>query len=564
MGWNMEKPNILLITSDQQHFSMLGKVNEILKTPNLDRLADEGMSFDRAYCPNPTCSPSRASILTGMYPSEHGCWSLGTKLPESTPTLAEYLSEKGYQTALIGKAHFQPTKGTKEFPSLETPEFMWDIDFWRNFDKDFYGFKHIELLRNHTAEHWVGQHYVAWLEDNGCKNWRKYFFRPRGKMFNKEMGNWKIPEKYHYNAWIAERTNAILQDCKEDKKPFFVWASFPDPHYPQLVPSPYDKMYSPKDMKLDDFSFEEHEKNPPYFKEVFKKSPKLAEYKESGFGVHGLHRHIYNKKKQQKKLAYSYGMVTFMDKYIGKILDKVKELGLDDNTIIIFTTDHGDLFGQHGFIHKCIFHYEDLLRVPMTVKYKNHIPSGKRSDSLQSLVDLAPTLCDLCGLEIPKSMTGENQSAVWQGEKSSGRDYVICENRHEPHLMHLVSYVEQDYKITVYENRDYGELYDLENDSGEHNNLWNDGNYKQLKAQMLYKYLCAEMKKDKVLNCTVHIDKFTISIDIASKIATILDECGQNFWDDNNYIDNKINILLKLISDRIGSRKMWMPRIAGA
>ncbi len=93
----MAKPNILLITSDQQHFSMLGKVNKILKTPNLDKLADEGMSFDRAYCPNPTCSPSRSSLLTGMYPSEHGCWSLGTKLNEDIPTLSGYLADNDYE-----------------------------------------------------------------------------------------------------------------------------------------------------------------------------------------------------------------------------------------------------------------------------------------------------------------------------------------------------------------------------------------------------------------------------------------------------------------------------------
>ena len=91
-----------------------------------------------------------------------------------------------------------------------------------NFDKDFYGFKHIELLRNHTAEHWVGQHYVAWLEDNGCKNWRKYFFKPRGKMLEKQMGKWKIPEKYHYNNWIAERTTALMKEYKENDKPFFL------------------------------------------------------------------------------------------------------------------------------------------------------------------------------------------------------------------------------------------------------------------------------------------------------------------------------------------------------
>lgn len=560
----MKRPNILLITSDQQHFSMLGKVNNKLHTPNLDKLADEGMLFDRAYCPNPTCSPSRSSILTGMYPSEHGCWSLGTKLPESCETMSNYLANNGYNTALIGKAHFQPTKSTEEFTSLETPEYMWDLDFWRNFDQDFYGFKHIELLRNHTAEHWVGQHYLAWLEDNGCKNWKKYFFAPRGRMFNKEMGKWKIPEKFHYNTWIAERTNSLLEEYKKEDKPFFLWASFPDPHYPQLVPSPWDKMYRADDMEIPEFSYDEHKNNPPYFAEVFKKSPKLSEYKESGFGVHGLHRHLYNKKHQKKKLAYAYGMVSFMDKYIGKILDKLTELELEDNTIIVFTTDHGDLFGQHGFIHKCIFHYEDLLRVPMIVKYKNHIPQGVRSDSLQSLCDIAPTLVDACGLNIPSNMSGVNQYEVWKGQKDKERDYIICENRHEPHLMHMVSFVEERYKITVHEGRDYGELYDLYQDNGEHNNLWNDQSCKNLKAEMLFKYLSSEIKKDRKNSFEYILNDYTLNVNIPSKIGIILDMSNKNVWNDSEFIDVKIDILLKAISSIIGGRPMWMPRIAGA
>lgn len=560
----MKKPNILLITSDQQHFSMLGKINDKIKTPNLDRLASEGTMFSRAYCPNPTCSPSRASILTGMYPSEHGCWSLGTKLPEDTPTMSQYLADNGYETALIGKAHFQPTRGTKEYPSIESPEYMWDLDFWRSFDKDFYGFKHIELLRNHTAEHWIGQHYLAWLEDNGCKDWKKYFFAPRGRMRNKEMGNWKIPEKYHYNTWIAERTNSLLEEYQKEGKPFFLWASFPDPHYPQIVPSPWDKMYKPEDMELPDFSFDEHKKNPPYFAEVFKLFPKLKEYKESGYGVHGLHTHLYNKKRQQKKLAYAYGMMSFMDKYIGKILDKLKELGLEENTIIVFTTDHGDLFGQHGFIHKCIFHYEDLLKVPMIVKYKNHLPSNVSSDSLQSLVDLAPTLVGLCGLDIPKSMSGVNQADVWRGDVRNQREYIICENRHEPHVMHLVSYVEDRYKITVYEGREYGELYDLKEDSGEHNNLWNDKNSQDIKADMLFKYLCAEMQKDKEDTLDFEFANFKLNINIQSKIGIILDSTGKNLWNDKDFVLTKTDVLLRAISCKIGSRPMWMPRIASA
>lgn len=478
--------------------------------------------------------------------------------------MSQYLDSNGYETALIGKAHFQPTKGTEKYPSIETPEYMWDLDFWKNYNDVFYGFKHIELLRNHTAEHWIGQHYLAWLKDNGCKNWKKYFFSPRGRMLNREMGRWKIPEKYHYNTWIAERTNKLLEEYKKEDKPFFLWASFPDPHYPQLVPSPWDKMYNPEDMEIPDFSFDEHQKNPPYFAEVFKKKQNVAEYKESGFGVHGLHRHLYNKKRQQKKLAYAYGMVSFMDKYIGKILDKLKELCLDEDTIVIFTTDHGDLFGQHGLIHKCIFHYEDLLRVPMIAKFNGVIKSNVRTDSLQSLVDLAPTLMDLCGLDIPNSMTGANQSAVWKGEKQSEREYIICENRHEPHLMHMVSYVEGRYKITVHEGREYGELYDLLQDNGEHNNLWNDQNSQSLKAEMLYKYLCAEMRRDKVEACDFSTGEYTLMVNIPTKIGTILDKSGKDIWNDSSFVDTKIDVLLKAVSDRIASRPMWMPRIAGA
>lgn len=211
----MKRPNILLITSDQQHYSMLGSVNPKLKTPNLDRLAAEGAMCTRAYCPNPTCTPSRSSILTGMYPSHHGAWTLGTKLPETMPTLNDPLHDQGYQTALIGKAHFQPLASTPEYPSLEAPEKLHDLEFWKNYHSGFYGFDHIELLRNHTAEQHVGQHYALWMEEKGLKDWRKYFFPPAGRMPYRGMGRWKLPEEYHYNTWIAERTNAMLEEYSQ-------------------------------------------------------------------------------------------------------------------------------------------------------------------------------------------------------------------------------------------------------------------------------------------------------------------------------------------------------------
>lgn len=560
----MHNPNILLITTDQQHYSMLGTMNNKIKTPCLDKLAQEGINFERAYCANPTCSPSRSSILTGMYPSHHGCWSLGTKLPEDTPTLAQYLNQNGYETALIGKAHFQQLVSTEKYMSIESTDYLWNREFWENFNSDFYGFNHVELLRNHTAEKWVGQHYAIWMEKKGLKNWRKYFFRPTGKMHNKAMGSWKIPEEYHYNTWIAERTNAMLEKYKEEDTPFFLWASFPDPHYPQLVPAPWDKMYNPDDMELPEFSYNEHDKNPPYFKEVCKMFPHLKQYRETGMGVHGLQKHYYNEKNLKKQLAYAYGMVSFTDKYIGKILDKIKELDLEKDTIIVFTTDHGDLFGQHGLRHKCIFHYEDLLRVPMIVKYKNHIPEGIKSNSLQSLIDLAPTFLSYCSLPIPEYMDGINQCCVWNGEKNNNRNYVISENRHEPHTLHMYSYVEKDYKITVHEGRDYGELYDLKNDSGEHNNLWNDSIYSELKAELLYKFNIAEMKKDNESRMTYDKDGCTLKLDAYVENGMLIDTDGIDRWNAPNHTEVKISILLETLSKRISERPMWMPRVSGA
>src|SRR6185437_14682641 len=130
-------PNILLITSDQQHHSMLGVTNPKLRTPALDRLCAEGTRFNRAYCPNPTCSPTRASLITGMDPSEHGCWSLGCKLPEDVPTVGGDLIAAGYDTTLIGKAHFQPVRSdpVRGVSSIECAPYLRDLDFWRSFNK---------------------------------------------------------------------------------------------------------------------------------------------------------------------------------------------------------------------------------------------------------------------------------------------------------------------------------------------------------------------------------------------------------------------------------------------
>jgi len=151
------RPNILFITSDQQHYSTLGVVNERIRTPALDRLCAEGTRFDRAYCVNPTCTPTRASWITGLYPSQHGAWSLGTKLFEDVPTLGDALTELGYHTALIGKAHFQPLATRYGMESIECQPVLRDLDFWRRFHGPWYGFRHVETARMHGCESHAGR-----------------------------------------------------------------------------------------------------------------------------------------------------------------------------------------------------------------------------------------------------------------------------------------------------------------------------------------------------------------------------------------------------------------------
>lgn len=492
----MKKPNILLITSDQQHWNTIGAFNSEISTPNLDRLVKEGTTFSRAYCPNPTCTPTRASLITGQYPSQHGAWTLGTKLPESTVTIGDVLLDNNYRTALIGKAHFQPLRGNEEFPSLEAYPLCNDLEFWRNFDEKFYGFENSELARNHTTEFLVGQHYALWMEEKGCMDWKDYFMAPLGNLAPEAKRRWPIPEEYHYDTWIAERTNAMLEQYKNNDESFFLWSSFLDPHPPYFVPEPWNTMYDPDKLTIPSLVEGEHHNNPPHFKMTQEENPDFSSYMDSGFALHGCHSHLHDKNELKKDIAVYYGMISLMDKYIGKILDKLEELGLAENTIVVFTTDHGHFYGHHGLIAKGPFHYEDMIKVPLIVRYPNKVPAGRISASMQSLVDIAPTFLDMLNISVPNCMTGIAQSEVWYGDKESVRDHIICENHHDPYSVHLKTYVDERYKLTVYYNRSYGELYDLKVDPIEVNNLWDNVEYADLKSELLLKYVWAEMGKE--------------------------------------------------------------------
>ena len=498
------RPNILLITSDQQHWNTIGKHFPEVKTPNLDRLANEGMLFTRAYCPNPTCTPTRASIITGQYASRHGAWSLGTKLPESATTVGELLSKAGYGTALIGKAHFQPLLETASWRSLESYPKLKDDAFWKSFNGPFYGFDHVELARNHGDETHAGQHYGHWMEEKGLKDWRKHFqntwkefdYSNGGPVTPPQYGAWTLPEEFHMNTWITERSAACIDDCRRQKKPFFVWASYLDPHPPYLVPEPWASMYDPKDITVPQATPGEHDDSPDYIRATQTPQPDFSSFDECGQANHGLHSQLEPGETTARNIAVYYGMISMMDHYIGKLIDHLEAIGEKDNTLIVFTSDHGHYYGHHGLVAKGPFHYEDGIRVPYIVSWPGHVPAGVESDALQSLIDLPVSFLAAAGLPVPGLMQGVNQLPVWQGAQRAARDHVLVEFRHQPTTIHMKTLVEGRYKITLHYRRPYGELYDLQDDPCEIRNLWDRPEHAALKADLLRRYIDAELEAE--------------------------------------------------------------------
>ncbi len=506
------RPNILLITSDQQHPSAMGCVNPALSTPAIDRLATEGTRFDRAYCNNPTCSPSRSSIITGMYPAWHGCWALGTKLDEDQPVVGDDLTRAGYATHLVGKAHFQPLARTREQESLECQPVLRDLDYWRDFTGPWYGFQRVELARNHGHESHVGQHYAIWLEEKGLEDWADYFMplpggepgphcpprRPRGQPRPRSDRSWDLPDDLHYSTWTAERTIANIEAAVTEGRPFFTWASFHDPHPPYIVPEPFASMYDPADMRLPECDPADMDDMPPAHREAMKSmdDADFTRWLESGHNNHGFHSHRFDPEQLKMDMACYYGMISLMDREIGRILDALDRLGVAENTIVVFTTDHGHFLGHHGLVAKGAFHYEDLVRLPFVARWPGRIPAGEASEALIGLLDLAPTFMDAAGLGVPGRMQGVSQLDVWTGKAASAREMVICENRHQPTRLHLRTYIDSRYKLTLWRGCDYGELFDLQEDPDERRNLWSSPDHQNLKAHMMEKAIQEEMRRE--------------------------------------------------------------------
>jgi len=491
--------NVLLITSDQHRWDALGRQNPVLKTPALDRLADEGILFERAYTCNPVCTPARVSVLTGHYPSRHGCYTIGTGLPEGYPTVPQIMSDAGCFTAICGKAHFQPCTNAPlgDNGSFEAPPHIFDLDFFRNWSGPFYGFQHAKLAIAHTKErNAASMHYGVWLREQGV-DVEKHF----GWGAYSDFGTWPMPEEFHNSRWTADETIAAIDMARDAGKPFFIWSSFQDPHNPCVVPEPYASMYRPEDMPQHGLREGEFDDKPPFYRRAYEWGSGLGDPDLDGEKNWYCFRGIdsMDEEATRRLTACYFGMVTLMDRHIGRILDHLERTGLLDQTIIVFTTDHGDYLGNHGLWWKGLPTYEDVQRIPFIVRHPQCRTPGARSRAFQSLVDIGQTALSAMGLDMPPGLQGVDQLDAWQDVGVSARDWAMCEFRPTEGAFMQKTFVHGRHKLVLYHDRPYGELYDLSADPDQYVNLWDDPANAELRAELVLKFASAEMEKDGVL-----------------------------------------------------------------
>jgi uncharacterized sulfatase len=503
--------NILLITSDQQRWDTLGIYNPHIRTPNLDALARAGIAYDRAYTPNPTCTPARVSILTGEFPSRHGCYTIGTSLPEEYPTIPQQLHEAGYFTGLIGKAHFQRCSNapTDAPGTMESPPKIFDLDFFADWTGPYYGFEYAKLAIAHgTQRETASMHYGQWLRDQGVDP-ECYF---GGRSYD-DFGTWDLPEEYHYTTWTAEETITALDQAGRQNKPFFLWSSFQDPHNPCFVPEPWASMYDPDEMPKYSLREGEFADKPPFYQGSQQGGPlghPELDGEKNWYCFRGLPQ--MDEEKTRKLTAIYYGMVSMMDHHIGRIIEALKQRGLWDHTIVIFTTDHGDYLGNHGLWWKGLPTYEDAQRLPFLVRHPNVKTPGAHSSAFQNLVDIGPSILAAGGVAPRAGLQGADQTPAWIDAAAQVRDWTMVEYRPtesafmQKTFLHDIPGTATEgkegthcFKIVLYHDLNYGELYDLSVDPEQYRNLWDDPAYQEVRVGLMRKFISAEMEKDGVL-----------------------------------------------------------------
>ncbi len=508
---------ILMIVADQLRADHTGFGGlSLAQTPNLDRLAERSMVFNRAHVTNPTCMPSRATLATGRWPSAHGTRTNGVPLDPTAETLMKALRRDGWHTAAIGKLHlqtmgwpaedFQITEIAATNPAtadltLPDARAAWgghrtdweDIprhrEGWVEFPDDYYGFASVDLVSGHGDA--PSGHYWHWVRsqgfDPGPVAGHEHSARPSAVWDHVwESG---VPAEFSTTRFVTEHTVAQIEAAARRAESTFVFASFPDPHHPFCPPPPYSTLIDPADVELPATFNQDPALLPPHLQHMLANrgtphpDPMLA------FAV--------NEQQYREAMVHEVGLMKMIDDGVGDMLAAVDRAGLRDETLVVFTADHGDLFGDHGLMLKHHVHYEGVTRVPMVVA-GSEVSAGE-SDALVSNADLVPTLLDAAAVTGWRGMQGKSLSPLLSGSGDHHREAVLVEEDLPfgtdgiTGPVRMRTLITDDGRLTLYHGESYGECYRFADDEAEEHNLFDAGQpsalEREMRDQMLHEVL---------------------------------------------------------------------------
>jgi arylsulfatase A-like enzyme len=475
----MSRPNILLISSDQHRADCMGFMGRRIKTPHLDELAAQGTVFDACITPTVVCQPARASILTGQLCRTHGVHDNGIDLD---PGIGEKgfggsMAAAGYQTSYFGKAHFS-TYHTYE--PTGTPECLRSsAQYGEDWYGPYMGFDHVELML--VGHNWwapekppAGQHYERFYHRDGQGDARtKLMWENAGDTKGAaQVWHSKLPVAYHNTPWTADRAIEWLRHGRDDDRPFCTWVSFPDPHHPFDCPEPWSRLHDPAGVDLPERRTRDFEGRPWWHRAAMEGEPADPKFAD----IRKAYSRIPPQTDDQLReiIANTYGQISFIDHQIGRILNVLLEQGLDENTIVIYISDHGDWLGDHGLILKGPMHYEGLLRVPMIVRGPG-VRAGARVDQPVSTLDLGATFCDYGQAQPLLTQHGTSLRPLLE-RAGETREYALNEWGLLPGrvgvALELRTVRTRTHKLTLDLNSGAGEMYDLEADPDEMVNLF--------------------------------------------------------------------------------------------
>ncbi len=440
-----KRPNILWICTDQQRWDTIGALgNNFIHTPNIDRLVNEGVAFDHAFCTSPICTPSRAGFLTGMYPcAVKACKNGAESWAEQAPLVTKLFRDMGYVCGLSGKLHLASAmKNDRETRPRD----------------DGYSIFHYS-----HSPHQGGKKndYLVWLEKCG------YSYKNLQKLDS------QAHARFHQTTWCTDRAIDFIRAHKA--QPWLFSINIYDPHPPFNAPASYVERYDTSSLPGPAFKESDIEEKGLFNGIMFQKKPRHYSYSDA----------------KQHQADY-WAQIDLIDENVGRLFSELKQTGQDKHTVIIFTSDHGDMCGDHGMRAKGCRFYDGLIRVPLIFWFPGRFRKGLISKALVELTDIAPTLLDILGERIPSHMQGRSLLPILEGESdpNTHREFVRSEfydtldpGKLPPAFATMIR--TRVFKLVVYHGHALGELFDLSKDPKEFDNLWDGPDYEEKRLVLL-------------------------------------------------------------------------------